>query len=477
MFTQALEMLGTNIKNYLLTGNSTSEDGGEFEVMLDTEKTLSHIAMYINNYVLPKYLMWNGSSTRIATLDFQGANSRVLPLIFKLLAVAGNTTGDALENVDWRLLMAEGGVPVLSEEDVEKLKEEKLKEFERMQQSKEEKAKMPSGGEGRWVSQRDKEGKAESLEMIAEALNTRLIALTAPQVATLEHMGIRADGGPITLYNPYHDTGGKFTDKAHAAKSLPRGRLVVSNLDSRTEFLISDAASLAYERVGQAPSKIVAFGNKNRYVDSVCASVKLRHGLACARRAPRAYAIYKDGTIHVSPKGARAIKKDRNFGEYMLTHEAFHGRKRSDGSNGVDVSYEKVGVIKRDPSYHRALARYHIEEGATDLLARQAHGVDHKYNAKSFFAGAPFYTGQMGALAILAGIASGWDKAKAWKLINQMHYHLNDDEYMFDILSKAFGAPGSGWDGSSYYAILMGLQKSAEQGNYAELGWLFGGEE
>ena len=476
-FVAALEMLSTNIKNFLLTGSNVSEEGGEFEVMLDTEKTLAHIAMYINNYVLPRFLMWNGSKTRIATLSFQGANSRVLPLIFKLLAVAGNTTGDALQNVDWRLLMAEGGVPVLPEDEVEELREKKFEEFERMRGGSEERAKMPPGGEGRWASQRDKEGRAESLEMIAEALNTPLIALTAPQVAAMERLGVRADDSPILLFNPYHDRAGKFTDKMHATKPLPEGKLRAHGVNERSEFLISDATSLAYERVKQVPRTVLAYGKKNDYVNALCATYPARHKVACVRRSPRAYAIYRDGKTYVSPRGVKAITKDRKYGEYILTHEAFHSRRRSDGQDGVDVSFDKVGVVKRDPSYHRAMARYHLEEGATDLLARQLHGVDHNYTADSFFSGAPAYMKQMGAIAILAGIASDWDKAEAWRLINLMHYNINDDGYVFDLLSQAFGTPAEGWDGSSYYALLMSLQKTAKDGNFAELGWLFGDME
>lgn len=475
-FVSALELLGSNIKNFLLTGSNVSQEGGEFEVMLDTEKTLAHIAMYINHHVLPKFLMWNGSKTRVATISFQGANSRVLPLIFKLLAVAGNTTGDALRNVDWRLLMAEGGVPVLSEDEVEELRQKEIEEAkERFGGG--EKAKMPQGGEGRWASQRDKEGRAESLEMIAEALNTPLIALTAPQVATLEQMGIRAEGGPVTLYNPYHDKAGKFTDKAHAVKPMPPKKFHASDLDARTEFLANDAASLAYERVKQSPRTVRVYGKKNMYVNALCATYSARHRAACVRKSPRAYAIYRGGEIFVSPKGARAIKKDRRFGEYVLTHEGFHSRKRSDGSDGVDVSFDRVGIIKKDPSYHRAMARYHLEEGATDLLARMAHGVDHNYVADGFFSGAPPYMQQMGAIAILAGIATDWDRAAAWKLINLMHYNINDDGYIFDLLTKAFGTPAGDWDGSSYYALLMSLQKTAKDGNFAELGWLFGDME
>ncbi len=221
----------------------------------------------------------------------------------------------------------------------------------------------------------------------------------------------------------------------------------------------------------------MVYGKKNDYVNALCATYTTRHKVACVRRSPRAYAIYRDGKVFVSPKGTRALKKDRKFGEYMLTHEAFHSKKRSDGSYGADVSFDRVGVIKRDPSYHKAFARYHLEEGATDLLARMAHGVDHNYTADNFFSGAPAYMQQMGALAILAGIASDWDRAKAWKLINLMHYNINNDEYIFELLSQAFGTPANGWDGSSYYALLVSLQKTAKDGNYAELGWLFGDME
>jgi len=210
-FIDALEMLSSNIKNYLLTGDSgPAGEGAEFEVMLDTERILGHIGMYVSEYVLPKMLYWNGSETTKATLEFQGANSRILPLLFKLMAVAGNTAGDALQNVNWRMLFSKGGVPVLTEEEVEELKEEK-EEAVQKQQEMMQKAKAPPGGEGRWTSERDKEGKAEKL--MREALDVPVIALGPEQVAELERLGLRVQEDPIVLYNPYHDELGRFTGK------------------------------------------------------------------------------------------------------------------------------------------------------------------------------------------------------------------------------------------------------------------------
>lgn len=211
-FVEALKLLADNIKLYLLTGSTQRTEGDELDIMLDTERILSHITMHITRYVLRRAIQFNGSTARKLVMESQGANTRILPLLFKLMAVAGNTAGDALRNVDWRSLFAKGGVPILTEEEVEKIKEEAMEQakeiaagrFAAKAQSgqdvtadkgkEDEKAKLPRGGEGRWASQRDKEGKPEKMSM-SEALNIALsesdIVLSPDQVATVESLGLR----------------------------------------------------------------------------------------------------------------------------------------------------------------------------------------------------------------------------------------------------------------------------------------------
>jgi len=465
-FVSALDLLEKNIRRYLLTGGA--EEGDEFDVMIDTERTLGHIGNHIGRYVLRKGLYFNNSFTRKIGLGFQGANTRVLPLLFKLMAVAGNTTDHALRNVDWRQLFTKGGVPVLSEEEVEeKLKEEIAEELARSKQQGEpgEKAKLPPGGEGRWASTRDKEGQAEALELAAEALNASVTMLTRGQVEELERLGVLADDSPIVVaFNPWHDTKGLFTDKAHASKPLPKGSYQAhGKVGDRAEFRVKDAASYAFEKTGDKPLKVNAYRKQGEYVNAVCGKGQI----LCRKTASRSLAAYTDKSLHIGPRGLRTISTNRKTGEYILMHEAFHATKRSDGKFGADVSFTKFG----DESYRRAMSRKYIEEGTTDLLARRALGVNESYWPGGV-GGA--YKNYMGAIAILTGRVSGWNRDDAWRLVEEMHSYVNDEMWLRELLTNAFGEPEGGWTSGKIFIMMQRLQHAAKWNQWRALGWIFG---
>lgn len=491
-YIAAINELMANIRNFLLTGSAEDSEGSEFEVMLDTERILAHVAMYFNEYVLPKYLMWNGSKSRVATLSFQGANSRILPLFFKLLAVAGNTAGGALRNVDWRSLMAKGGVPILSEEEVEELREQQIEEqaarFKSQWENKpdeDEKAKGQPDGEGRWASQRDKDGAKEKLEMIEsmamlrEALNTPLLALTAPQVAMIEAAGLRADPGAIDLQNPYHDEEGRFTSKEragrggglkekaeefvekHAVPAEKRFETVGEFGGLVSESQLTRAKSIALPYLGQigfAGSKVKAYGSHDDFARSVC-GVAGGDLSACMQDRKHSYATTVDDVVYLSPTGIAYMAGFKGHGSALFLHELHHSRERSTGLFNLDHLKTARGIY----------ATLDLEEGTSDLLGVRGAG---SYEGPEWMG----YPGQAGAIAIVLAELTGFDLGKAWQMVDSLHFNMCNWDFVAELFADYLGVSSSDLDEGDVYALIQTLMEKAAANNYAALGWLFTGE-
>jgi hypothetical protein len=247
-------------------------------------------------------------------------------------------------------------------------------------------------------------------------------------------------------------------------KPLPKSKYQAhGKVGDRAEFRVKDATSYAFEKVGEKPLKVNAYRKKDEYVDAVCG----KGDALCHRVASRSLAAYTNKALHVSPKGIRTISTNRRAGEYILMHEAFHGRKRSDGKFGADITYTKFG----SESHRRAMVRSYIEEGTTDLLARKALGVN-----ENFWPGgvSHAYSKYMGAIAILVGRVSGWDQDEAWRLVGEMHYHINDEVWLEEILTQAFGEPEGGWTHNKIFIVMQRLQHAAKWNQWRALGWMFG---
>jgi len=465
-FIEAITILAGNIKNYLLTGDKDSSDGGEFEVMLDTERVLSHMAMYINNYVFPRFLMWNGASTRKGKLDFQGANSRVLPLLFKLMAVAGNRLGgDALRQVDWRMLFSKGGVPILTEEEVQEVREKELEEQSLRYKSQWEKqfggtdeARGQPDGEGRWTSQRDKEGQPEKLEQllgvfeeVQDALKNKTLLLGPGQVVEVEEGGLRISDKPINLQNPYHDEEGKFSSKEERAY-----KQFMENIGKNFEYA-KDAVGGDFSASSVTTYKPDQFGE---FSNVICKNVD-NPICGVATLATVAYYDRESGKIHINPVHNEFWNRRQDFARLFLTHEVLHSKKRSDGNYGVVVTGDE-----KSPEY---MTKFYVEEGTVEMLSRHRLGF-HEWND---IPGQiePMYKPQMGALSTVAAIVSGWNLDKAWEIIDQLNYHINDPQYLFDLMEQAFG--GEDWDYISTQAMLEELMMSEETTGFRSLGWMF----
>jgi hypothetical protein len=275
----------------------------------------------------------------------------------------------------------------------------------------------------------------------------------------------RVLGGGLALFNPYHDPVGKFTDKMHAAAPLPEKKMKIDDgVNRKAAFRLADATALAYERMEQEPGTLRVFRDNKEYAAEVCAG-----SLTCSAVIGKTYGAHINNTIYIGPRGTKAMARDRKFGEYVVQHEAMHSRVRSDGSHGSDLSFDRS--IKG--SFEGAHARKTCEEGLTDLLARRLCGVNHKYWLGG---GSGAYMPNMGAIAILVGQASNWNKSVAWQMIDQLHAHINDPGYWNEFLSSIVKPrAGSYEDGNNYFALMKTMQRRAEWGNYEALAWLFRG--
>jgi hypothetical protein len=189
--------------------------------------------------------------------------------------------------------------------------------------------------------------------------------------------------------------------------------------------------------------------------------------LSCIKNASGLYGAFYNGTVHISPKGTKAIGRDRKFGEYFVMHEVFHSRKRSTGEVGVDLSYESG---KGHDSYYNAWARSYLEEGSTDLLSRKNLGLSEKYWSAALVS--PMYRKHMGTIALLAGKATDWDREKAWDLVDDIHYHINDFDYMANLLDRTVGTPKGGWTGKSLYSAMLSLHRAAQYRGFRDSKWL-----
>ena len=94
---------------------------------LANEGILQNFLYYINKYFMPKYSLYNGGIEEAPILlETEGLDSDEREFLIKLFGISGNssTFQDALMMIDWRTLAELNNVPVLSEEDADKLKKE-----------------------------------------------------------------------------------------------------------------------------------------------------------------------------------------------------------------------------------------------------------------------------------------------------------------------------------------------------------------
>jgi hypothetical protein len=110
----------------------------------------------------------------------------------------------------------------------------------------------------------------------------------------------------------------------------------------------------------------------------------------------RGIAAWKDGTIYVTPTGAKVLNKYPQFKEYAMTHEAIHGRIRGNGK----------------PVPPPLSARHSAwEEATTEMLTSMALG----YRVRTG------YDRHVMAVSQMARMAADGNREKAWEWINKMH--------------------------------------------------------
>jgi len=474
--------------------------------MLDTERMLSQIATHMNRYVMRKALKYNGSRAAKLWLEFQGANSRILPLLFKLMAVAGNSAGDALQNVNWRDLFTKGGVPVLNEDEVEELRQAQAQKEKDLieakssaQQSKfgqppkKEDAKGQRGGEGRWASQRDKEGKPEKLEelawemktaieMVGQATSIPVVALGEDQVEQLKELGLYDDGQPIVLFNPWHDKVGRFTGKQHAASPGAAGYDAARRVEreySRVELVgnFTDAERSTIEGLvrsapivpGAEHVPIKWFDSWNGMRDYAIEQIRSGRldGDVSAKEewfrqngSGNILGIYMPGTTYrdsIVCTSVNALKSSEVDGGRSIintiVHEQFHARPRLNGDVDHGINLPNEGYLI-------------MEEGSTGLLADRLTGESSGWA----FDGA--YGRYKGAISMLAYMYCNGNWDCAWKFVDQLQLHMNDSQFIFETFAKITGTSAADWDENSVYAYIQSMMATCEADGYWSLAWL-----
>nr|NIT60403.1 hypothetical protein [Fodinibius sp.]NIY28985.1 hypothetical protein [Fodinibius sp.] len=273
-----------------------------------------------------------------------------------------------------------------------------------------------------------------------------------------EHMLENSDVN-YKLFNPYHDERGRFTTKE--GNRYFSGSEAYSKDVKDMEGTIESAAKK--NKFGKP--NIFFFGKQSDYAKEVCRDMG-RSDRSCRNYVGKnTYAAHRGGKVYISQALLAMHKRDRDGANYLGVHEVFHSRKRKGGGRGCKVFKNK---------YDNSTVTI-VEEGITDMLARRFTGLP--YN-RGVGGEKPPYRGHMGALAFLALNATGGNRDAAWKLLNDIHYDIDNLSNINNLLSKSFiGADGKSktkWSQKDRYGAINNLVNHPEYGERA-LAILFGG--
>jgi len=235
-FVEAIEMLGTLIIRSVVIGDRAVTQGSavgsyaaankHFQVtMLHNEHILTQFLNQFNSYLIPQLAQYNvGANAPPARMVTEGLDPDEKDRLFTLLNTMGNQADtSAMEYIDWVRIFEVENIPVLSEEDVEKLRENKLaREEERMTMQQkfatkpEEKAPF-----GKKPGDKAKDKAKEKVKASADWMLYNLVqGQRVPLMLSSEQaLGIaeRFSPEPFKLFNPYHDELGRFAAKAAGA--------------------------------------------------------------------------------------------------------------------------------------------------------------------------------------------------------------------------------------------------------------------
>lgn len=250
-FVQILEHLNQQILRAALSGDKTlmsSPGGGAAIGELHAEATALHDEMivsswlhFINQYFVKYISVYNrGQGGPPIWLELQGLDPREQQLLSTVLGVAGNTQSfdDFFYSVDWKALGQLSGLPMLSEEAKaelkQKLNEEKLKN-QADQQIMTQALTPPEQPPKKLQAKYDRLVDANPVVFSQDDLNRMHVEeeeprkiwvvpeikrdpkLAAAVAATMILEGVSDNDNPfgsVSLFNPYHDSLGRFASKA-----------------------------------------------------------------------------------------------------------------------------------------------------------------------------------------------------------------------------------------------------------------------
>lgn len=423
-FVNILEHLNQQILRAALSSDKTlisSPGGGAAIGEIHAEATALHDEMivsswlhFINKYFVKYISVYNrGTGGPPIWLELQGLDPREQALLQSVLGVAGNTKSfdDFFYSVDWRALGQLSGLPMLSEEEKDalkqKLNEEGLKQQADQQilsqqlappEQKQLQAKLDQLTETNpVVLSQDEIDKFHPIEETRKVFVVpkpkRDPKLAAAVVATMVLEGISDEDSPfgsIQLFNPYHDALGRFASKQGSAQLF--GQTGTKEVSRGKVAQIVGSVSKEYGPL--VKFETVTCGDWNCVKKNTGSSSKDILG------------AFSDGKLVLSP-GIGAMT------ERVVRHETIHARKRSQGGS----------LVLRSPEHRR------VEEGCTELMT-----------FKKVRAGTP-YAKEMMMVAKAARNYAGNDTKKAWDFIQKVHYH-NDTDVGVSAVRK-YGGKGT----------------------------------
>lgn len=206
----------------------------------------------------------------------------------------------------------------------------------------------------------------------------------------------------VRLYNKNHDDMGRFSSGqgggASSGSSESKGKAAHLWGDGN-DYGVTDAQVSSSEKEAKAivdkTGKMFKSGLVDNLEVSSCGNDKcVMDKLGEAGNFLGAYAL---GQLVITPMGV-SYSGNKDYYNRIVSHETTHARKRSQG-----------GTIGRMDDLQSG-----IEEGCTELISMGATRYPHKYSP---------YHNQMASVATAARKQSGNDRAKAWEIVNAMHYY------------------------------------------------------
>jgi hypothetical protein len=137
-FIDAIAELGTAMSRSVVIGDNAATQTGNVEsrasaqthwevTQLHNQMILDELLEQVNEYVVAPLVTYNAVKGSTAYIETQTLDQAKLDRLFSLLNTMGNQQdSDIMSRIDWAKMLEINDVPMLSDEDVEKVREEKM---------------------------------------------------------------------------------------------------------------------------------------------------------------------------------------------------------------------------------------------------------------------------------------------------------------------------------------------------------------